>query len=90
MNPMTKHTQEQGVTYWEHWGFAMGIAFRLFISVTAFAIHAMLPFISIESGHDLEATAAFLKERNHWIESAKRSKYSRSEPVHNATRLIHV
>ena len=64
MNPLTKHTQQQGVTYWEHWGFAMSIACRLIISVWAFALHAMLPFISIEPKFDLEATAAFLEERN--------------------------
>ena len=74
MNPLTKHTNEQGVTYWEHWVFAMGIAYRLLISVVAFAIHANLPFISIESRHDLEATSAFLEERNHWIESARETK----------------
>jgi len=71
VNPLTTHTQQQGVTYWEHWGFAMGIAYRLFISVWAFAIHAMLPFISIEPEFDLEATSAFLEGRNHWIETAR-------------------
>ena len=78
MNPLTTHPQEQGVTYLEHWGFAMGIAYHLLISVLAFAIHAMLPFISIESEHDLEATSAFLQERNHWIETARETKDSRS------------
>ena len=38
MNPFTMHTQEQGITYWEHWDFAMGIAYRLMISVMAFAL----------------------------------------------------
>lgn len=70
MNPMTQHPREQGISYWEHFGFAMGIALRLLSSVMAFAAHALLPFISIEPGNDLEATAAFLQERNDWIESA--------------------
>ena len=78
MNPLTIHTKEQGVTYWEHWVFAMGIAYRLLSSVVAFVVHAILPFISIESRHDLEATAAFLQERNHWIESAREAKERRS------------
>ena len=72
MNPFTKHTWKQGVTYWEHWGFAMGIGRRLLISVIMFALHAMLPFISIESKHDLEATAAYLELRNHWIEHVEK------------------
>lgn len=71
MNPLTIHTQKQGVSYWEHWNFAMGIACRLLISVLAFAMHAVLPFIGIEPRLDLEATSAFLEERNEWIGSAK-------------------
>jgi len=71
MNPFTSHTQQQGVTYLEHGRFAMGITYRLFISVVAFATHAILPFIAIKPEHDLEATVAYLKERNDWIESAK-------------------
>ena len=70
MNPFTEHTKKQGVTYSEHLGFAMGISRRLLVSMAAFAIHALLPFISIESKHDLEATAVFLAERNQWIETA--------------------
>ena len=29
MNPFTAHTRNQGVTYVEHWCFAMGVAGRL-------------------------------------------------------------
>ena len=90
MNPFTTHTQRQGVTYWEHWGFAMGIAYRLLISVLAFALHAMLPFISIESNRDLEATAAFLEERNHWIETAHDRHYDHQEPLGSGSKLAHV
>ena len=90
MNLMTAHTQQQGVTYSEHWGFAMGIAYRLLISMIAFALHAMLPFISIEPRLDLEATAAFLEERNHWIENA--SDRWQGNPEHRDTdsKLAHV
>ena len=70
MKPFTDHPHKQGVTYFEHWGFAMGIAWRLFSSVIAFALHAMLPFICIEPRFDLEVTASFLEERNHFIETA--------------------
>jgi len=76
MNPLTTHPQEQGVTYWEHWGFAMGIARHLLTSVLAFAIHAILPFKSIKPKYDLEATSAFLQERNSWIETARATKDS--------------
>jgi len=83
MKPCTQHTQEQGVTYTEHLGFAMGIAFRLLVSVLAFAVHALLPFISIESRHDLEATATFLEERNYWIETAGQRQHT--QQGHNDT-----
>ena len=71
MNPFTQHTKQQGVTYWQHWCFAMSIAWRLFNSVTAFALHAIFPFIDIEKRLDLEATSAFLLKQNNWIENAR-------------------
>jgi hypothetical protein len=70
MNPFISHPRKQGVTYLEHWCFAMGIAYRLLTSVVAFVLHATLPFIPIEPRLDLEATAGYLQERNCWIESA--------------------
>ena len=73
MNPFTAHPHHQGVTYFEHWRFAMGIACRLLMSVLAFAAHAILPSISINPRFDLEATAAYLTERNRWIETARDS-----------------
>ncbi len=70
MNIFSKHPHEQGVSYFEHLAFAVGIAWRLLRSVAAFTLHAVFPFISIERRYDLEATSAFLLERNHFIESA--------------------
>mgnify|MGYP001821255931 CR=1 FL=1 len=90
MNPLTTHPHEQGVTYWEHWGFAMGIARHLLISVLAFAIHAILPFISIEPKYDLEATSAFLQERNSWIETARETRDSRSKTYDNGSDVLAV
>ena len=72
MNPFTAHTHAQGVTYVEHWFFALGIAGRLMISVIAFALHGIFPFIDIAKHHDLEATMAYLNERNEWIESQEK------------------
>jgi hypothetical protein len=71
MNPFTEHTQQQGITYFEHWRFAMGIAWRLLNVVIAFVLHAVFPFITIEPHYDLEATMSFLDERNRWIEDAR-------------------
>ena len=82
MNALTDHPHGQGVTYFEHWAFAMGIAWRLLTSVTAFALHAVLPFISIEKHLDLEATAAFLAERNRFIETAAAAGRAQPIPVH--------
>lgn len=75
MNPFTQHTQQQGITYFEHWYFTMGIAVRLSSSVIAFAAHALFPFIDIDATLDLEATADFLQKRNDWIKSAKWRDY---------------
>ena len=73
-NPFTLHPQRQGVTYREHWHFAMGIACRLLKSVVVFGVHALFPFVSIPRVLDLESTAAFLLERNRWIESAAENR----------------
>jgi hypothetical protein len=70
MNIFSQHPHDQGVSYFEHWGFAMGIAWRLFQSVMAFAIHALLPCIKIEKQLDLEATSTYLLQRNSFIEAA--------------------
>lgn len=74
MNPFTIHPQKQGLTYFEHWVFAMGIAGRMLTSVIAFMMHATFPFISIERRLDLDATRAFLAERNQWLEMRKAAK----------------
>ena len=90
MNPLTQHTREQGVSYWEHFGFAMGVALRLLTCVMAFALHALLPFISIEPKNDLEATAAFLQERNDWIETASEREPVAQDSGHRQGSLVSV
>ena len=70
MKIFTQHPYEQGITYSEHLIFAMNIAWRLFRSVLAFAMHGVLPCIGIEKELDLEATSAFLLGRNDYIETA--------------------
>jgi hypothetical protein len=88
MQAFIQHPHEQGVTYFEHWAFAMGIAWRLLASVTAFALHALLPFITIESHLDLEATSAFLMERNHFIETAAAAGLAQPIPRRRNTPAI--
>lgn len=80
MNPFTEHPQRQGITYIEHWYFAMGIAYRLLTSVVAFALHAILPRIPITSRLDLEATTGYLLERNRCIESVKSTAHGQGQP----------
>ena len=82
MTIFTKHPHEQGVSYFEHLGFAIGISGRLLVSVLAFTLHALFPFITIKREHDLEATSAFLLERNTFIESAA----ARRKPQFNPGR----
>ena len=87
MTAFTQHPHEQGVTYFEHWAFAMGIAWRLLTSVVAFALHAILPFITIEPRLDLEATSAFLMERNDFIETAAATGLEQPSPTHETPAL---
>ena len=88
MTAMTRHPHEQGVTYFEHWAFAMGIAWRLLTSVIAFALHAVFPFITIERRFDLEATSAFLLERNNFIETAAATGLSAAKPNRHETPAL--
>ena len=81
MTIFTQHPHDQGISYFEHWGFAMGIAWRLLRSVLAFAIHALMPWIRIEKQLDLEATSAFLLERNDFIETAAGKPADDAQPV---------
>ncbi len=81
MTIFTQHPHDQGISYFEHWGFAMGIAWRLLRSVLAFAIHALMPWITIEKQFDLEATSAFLLERNDFIETEAARAAHDAEPL---------
>ena len=78
MTVFTQHPHAQGVSYAEHLDFAIGIAWRLFMCVLSFTTHALFPFISINRQLDLEATSAFLLERNRFIEAAAAG--SRTQP----------
>ena len=78
MNVFTKHTQQQGVTYLEHFFFAVSIAIRLANSVIAFALHGIFPFIDIKKELDLEATARFITTKNNWIENKKQTGQTES------------
>ena len=79
MNLFTEHTQQQGLTYVEHWCFAMGVAWRLMNSMTAFTVHAIFPFISIARKYDFEATIAFMNQRNEWIAYSRENKHFDSQ-----------
>jgi hypothetical protein len=81
MTVFTQHPHDQGISYFEHWSFAMGIAWRLFRSVFVSAVHAVMPWITIEKQLDLEATSAFLLERNDFIEMAAGKTSDDAHPV---------
>jgi hypothetical protein len=86
MNLFTEHTHKQGLTYIEHWCFAMGIAWRLMNSMAAFTVHAIFPFISIARKLDFEATIAFIHERNEWIAYARENKHFDSPSTNEGER----
>lgn len=79
MNPFTQHTQQQGLSYSEHAGFALGIAWRLLHTVIIFSLHGLFPFIKIAPQLDLEATAEFINQRNHWLEGDERRRENATE-----------
>lgn len=85
MNPFTEHAKDQGVTCREHWCFAMGIALRLMGCASTFVLHAVFPFIGIEKRLDLDATSAYLQERNDWIERA--GEHQTSRPAEQSATL---
>ena len=74
MNYFNEHPRQQGISYWQHLQFALGIAGRLFKSVIAFSLHAVFPFLDISRKLDLEETASFILTRNEWIENIKQEK----------------
>lgn len=80
MTVFTQHPHEQGVSYSEHLDFAIGIAWRLLMCVLSFTTHAIFPFITIKRQFDLEATSAFLLERNRFIEAAAANSRIHTEP----------
>lgn len=45
MKPFTEHPHQQGITYIDHWFFAMGIAYRLVTISFKFALHERNPWI---------------------------------------------
>lgn len=65
------HPHRQGVSYFAHLLFAMGIAIQLSHRMIAFTLHAIFPFIDIPRSLDLEATTRYLQEQNNWIEDQK-------------------
>jgi hypothetical protein len=65
MTIFTEHPHAQGVTYFEHWSFAIGIAWRLLRSVLAFSLHALLPFITIARQFDLRPPTATTHPSRH-------------------------
>jgi hypothetical protein len=71
MNPFNTHPQQQGISYFTHLCFALGIAVRLLHSVIVFAAHGVFPFINIPREQDLDAITHYLQQRNRWIESKK-------------------
>ena len=81
MKILTQHPRKQGMTYYQHWQFAMGIAWRLLKSVWAFALHALIPAIPIERQLDLEATEEFLNDCNDHVSDSARQANKRIKTV---------
>lgn len=44
MNPFTKHPSEVGMSYFQHFIFALSVAFNLLMGVFSCTIHGFFPF----------------------------------------------
>ncbi|MBL8523054.1 MAG: hypothetical protein JNN20_05140 [Betaproteobacteria bacterium] len=49
-NPFTQHPHDIGETYWQHQRRALGFAFQLLGAGLAALVHALLPFLFVETG----------------------------------------
>lgn len=49
-NPFTQHPHNIGETYWQHQRRALGFAFQLLGAGCAALVHALLPFLFVETG----------------------------------------
>jgi hypothetical protein len=45
MNPFTKHPQEVGMNYFQHFAFAFSVVFKLIAAVFCCTVHAFFPFL---------------------------------------------
>lgn len=68
MNPFTNHPHKHGFTWWNHFGFATGIAFRLLPSAANLVVHAVIPAVPMRRGWNLKELSQFLNERNKFVE----------------------
>ena len=44
-NPFSRHPQEVGMTYLQHFVFAFSVTFKLMIAAFCCSVHAFLPFL---------------------------------------------
>jgi Family of unknown function (DUF6356) len=49
-NPFTQHPHQIGETYWQHQRRALGFALQLLGAGLAALVHALLPFMFVETG----------------------------------------
>jgi hypothetical protein len=49
VNSFTKHPEEVGMTYWQHFRFAMNLAKLTFKACFASVIHAFFPFLFVNT-----------------------------------------
>lgn len=72
LNPFTQHPHDIGETYWQHQRRALGFAFQLLSAGLAALVHALLPFLFVETGSRAisKLHAAMVTHRRRTPESA--------------------
>jgi len=61
-NKLTKHLEEVGETYWQHFKVAASVSLRLYIASYTQFLHAIFPFIKPPLGTDVHSLIEYLDE----------------------------
>ena len=67
----TKHPTEVGKTWLKHLFFCLMVCSRLLLSLIAFLIHGVLPFIPIPRLLNLEETSEWLYQKDRKLDSER-------------------
>lgn len=68
---VTEHHRSEGMTYIQHFVYALTIAARMLASAACLILHSVFPFICPPRGLDMESMRDFLNEK--WSKRSNKS-----------------